>query len=355
MARQLRIAHLDGGRDWRGGQQQMLLLARALRGLDCEQVIVARPGVVTERLRGEGFAVHRPGARAWRRVRECDIGHAHDGRGHSWLLRSHKRHGRVLSRRVAYPIRGWVSRWRYRCMDLVIAVSLRVREQVLATGLTADKITVIADGVDFNELRQAAEARARIRARAGLEAATPLLVCVGAFTPEKGVGDAVEALVRLPPGCVLVLTGTGPGRPGLERRARELGVASRVRFVHGDGTPAEWVAAAEVLLMPSREEGLGSAGLLAMGLGVPVVATRVGGIPELIEDGVTGLLVDAGDVHALAHACAQLLGDGVLAQRLAAGGAQRARERYDSTRLAETTMQAYRRLLETKRNADAHR
>lgn len=350
-----RIAHLDGGRDWRGGQQQMLLLARALRRLGCEQVVVARPGVVTERLRGEGFTVHRPGSAAWRRVREYEIAHAHDGRAHAWLLRSHKRQGRVLSRRVAYPIRGWVSRWRYRRMDLVIAVSQRVREEVLATGLAADKLRVIPDSVDLNDLRQAAGARMRIRGQAGLETANSLLVCVGAFTPEKGVGDAVEALVRLPPDSVLVLPGEGPGRAGLERRARELGVENRVRFVHGIGTPAEWVAAGEMLLMPSREEGLGSAGLLAMGLGVPVVATRVGGIPELIEDGVNGILVDAGDVQALARACAQLLGDGVLAKRLAARGAQRARERYDSILLAETTLQAYQTLLESKRYGAAHR
>lgn len=345
MAKLACIAHLDGGKGWRGGQQQLLFLARGLRRLGCEQIIVARPGVVTERLQGEGFRVVEPGRRAWQQVREADLAHAHDGRAQSWMLRSRKRRGRVLSRRVAYPIRGWVSGWRYRRMDLVIAVSERAREQVLATGLAETRVIVIPDSVDGDELRQAAGARTRIRAQAGLEANQPLLVCVGAFTPEKGVRDAIDALVRLPPNCVLALTGEGPGQAELARRARELGLERRVLFVHAQGTPAEWVAAAEILLMPSHEEGLGSAGLLAMGLGVPVVATRVGGIPELVEDEVTGLLVPAGDAPALASACARVLGDGVLARRLGAQGEQRARERHDSILLAEVTLHAYQAAL----------
>lgn len=341
MAKPARIAHLDGGEGWRGGQQQLLFLARGLRRQGCQQVVIARPGVVTDRLRGEGFEVIPPGLGAWRRVRQADIAHAHDGRAHSWVLHSRKRRGRVLSRRVAYPIRGWVSGWRYRRMDLVIAVSERARQQVLATGLAKEKVIVIPDGVDRDELRQTAGARTRVRAQAGLAASQSLLVCVGAFTPEKGVGDALEALARLPQSCVLALTGEGPGQADLVRQVRERKLEQRVLFVRGQGTPAGWVAAAEILLMPSHAEGLGSAALLAMGLGVPVVATRVGGIPELIEDEVNGLLAPAGDAPALARACERLLADEVLARRLAARGEQLARERHDSLLLAEVTLHAY--------------
>ena len=344
MANALRIAHADFSRVWRGGQQQLLLLARELQALGCEQWIVAPPGVVMQRMQAAGFAVAPPGWRSRRWARAADVVHAHDGHAHSWMLQANWRHHslRVLSRRVAFPIRGWASRWKYRRLDLAIAVSACVRRQVEATGLAPARITVIPDAVDFASLPTADTVRRRIRQRLGLDDSTPCLVCLGAFTAEKGIADLIASLARLPPESCLLLPGEGPLRAALQRQAQALGLGARVRFV-GDAefSPAEWVAAADIFAMPSLQEGLGSAALLAMALRRPIVASSAGGIPELVEPDSTGLLVPPADPAALAAACRRLLDDAALAQRLVANATRRVQQRHGAAQIAAATLVAY--------------
>ncbi|MGH9477348.1 MAG: glycosyltransferase family 4 protein [Terriglobales bacterium] len=341
----MEVVHADFSRVWRGGQQQLLLLARELRALGCTQTVVARRGVVAQRLREAGFAVLAPGGLARRQARRAAIVHAHEGHAHSWMLRTLWRGQarQVLSRRVAFAIRNPVSRWKYRQLDLVIAVSEAVRRQARSTGLAQERIVVIPDGIALEDL-PAAGARARVRARCGIPDEAPGLVCVSALTEEKGVGDALLALARLP-ALWLLLAGTGPQLGGLRRLARELGCENRVVWGGGEFTPAEWVAAGDVLLMPSREEGLGSAALVAMAMERPVVATRTGGIPELVEDGVSGLLAPVGDIAALAAQCARLFDDATLAARVRQAARLRVERQFTAARVAAATVIAYQSLL----------
>ena len=347
-----RIAHLDSSRVWRGGQQQLLLLAGELRARGYEQCLVIRPGAVADRLRAAGLSVLAPGPAAWRQLRRCHLAHAHDGRAHTWMLAAtclaRTRAGdsgvrRVLSRRVAFPIRGPASRWKYRRLDLAIAVSASVAAQVAAAGLDRAHIAVVPDAVDLAALPDAAAARRRLRVLAGIAETAPCLVCVGAFSPEKGVADLIAALPLLPPACQLLLPGAGRLEAGLRRQAERLGMAARVHFTAAlAATMPEWVAAGDVFVMPSREEGLGSAALLAMALERPVVAATAGGVPELIEAGVTGLLTPPGDAAALAAACHRLLDDAALAARLAAAARRRVEQRHSLAAIADATLAAYR-------------
>jgi glycosyltransferase involved in cell wall biosynthesis len=349
MANLPRIVHLDSSRVWRGGQQQLLMLAGELRALGCEQWLVARPGGVAERLQAAGLRVLAPGAAAWRRARGCEIVHAHDGRAHTWMLaatcleRRGERPLRVLSRRVAYPIRGRASAWKYRRLDVAIAVSAFAAAQVEAAGVAREHITVIPDAIDLGALPEAAAARRIWRSRLGMAEEVPCLVCLGAFSEEKGVGDLMAALPLLPAACQVVLSGAGPLEAALRRQAHALGAAGRVHFVAQLGAaPAEWVAVGDVLAMPSRAEGLGSAALLAMALGRPVVAAAAGGIPELIESESSGLLVPPGDAAALAAACRRLLGQPELARRLVTAARQRVEQRHTLAAVATATLAAYR-------------
>ncbi|HUX68240.1 MAG TPA: glycosyltransferase family 4 protein [Terriglobales bacterium] len=345
MANPLRIAHADFSPVWRGGQQQLLLLAQGLRALGCEQWIVAPPGVVMQRLQAAGFAVAPPGLRSFGWARAADVVHAHDGHAHGWMLQATWRHRtlRVLSRRVAFPIRGWGSRWKYRRLDLALAVSACVRRQVEATGLAPGRIRVIPDAVDLAALPAPANARQRIRLRLGLDQSTPCLVCLGAFTPEKGIADLIAALPRLPPACRLLLPGEGPLRATLQRQVQALQLGARVHFVGvAEFSAAEWVAAADLFAMPSLQEGLGSAALLAMALRRPIVASSAGGIPELVADGATGLLVPAGDAIALAAACQRLLDHPALALRLVDQAESRVRQHHGAEPVAAATLAAYR-------------
>lgn len=336
---------MDFSREWRGGQQQLWLLARELRKRGCKQTLVAPEGAVAQCFAGAGFPVLAPGTREARRcAQQAEIVHAHEGHGHSWMLRVARGGSarQVLSRRVAFAIRNPFSRWKYRRLERVLAVSQFVAAQVRATGLASTRIAIVPDGLALHDLPDAAEARQRVRARCGIDANARWLVCLGALTPEKGVRDAIAALALMPADCQLVLPGRGPLRSQLRRQAAALGCAARVHFVaDAAATPAEWVAASDVLLMPSRAEGFGSAALLAMALERPVVASRAGGIPEVIEEGVTGLLVPVGATMALAEASLRLLQDPALASRLTAAAQVRLRERFTVERMAAATLAAY--------------
>jgi len=338
---------MDTSRDWRGGQQQLLLLAGALRGMGCEQVVIAS-GPVAERFAAAGIATLAPGRAGRRALARADVAHAHDGHAHTYMLRATlgREPLRVLSRRVAYAIRGAASGWKYRRLGLVLAVSEAVRQQVIATGLEPARVEVVSDALDFATLPEPGPARERLRRQLALPAGAPLLVCLSAFTPEKGVPDLVTALGAMPREVHLALAGAGRMEGDLRRLARRLGHAERVHFVAEIAPPAsaaEWAAAADILVMPSRQEGLGSAALLAMALDRPVVATAAGGIPEMIAHEQTGLLVAPARPEELAAACARLLGAPALAAQVTAAARRQVRERHDIRHLAERTLDAYHR------------
>ena len=161
---------------------------------------------------------------------------------------------------------------------------------------------------------------------------------VGRLVERKGVAHLIEAVARLGPAAPrLEIVGDGPERPGLATLAERLGVASRVVF-QGKISPEELQASyarAAVCVLPSvldargDTEGLGVVLLEAMNHGTPVIASRIGGIPDIVEDGVSGLLVPAGDADALAAAVRRLRDDPALARRLGEGGRRRLREQFN--------------------------
>ncbi|MCI0580717.1 MAG: glycosyltransferase [Chloroflexi bacterium] len=211
--------------------------------------------------------------------------------------------------------------------DFVVPISEFNRQAILDAcgGKYADKLVIIHCGVDTDFFRPEAPAGARP------EADTPAILCVGTLYEVKGQKHLLAAcrLLReqgIHAACHFV--GNGPDRQALEQQARDSGLAGFVHF-HGQQTRekvAEWLRRADVVVAPSvpsadsRREGIPVALMEAMASGVPVVASRLSGIPELVEDGVTGLLVAPGDALAIAAALARLLADPTLRQRLGAGG-----------------------------------
>jgi glycosyltransferase involved in cell wall biosynthesis len=163
------------------------------------------------------------------------------------------------------------------------------------------------------------------------------VVFVGRLVERKGVAHLIEAVARLRrPGARLEIIGDGPERPGLEALAQRLGVADRVVFrgkIPADALQASYARAA-VCVLPSVQdargdtEGLGVVLLEAMNHATPVVASRIGGITDIVEDGVSGLLVAPGDVAALAQALDRLRGDPALARRLGEAGRRRLHEQF---------------------------
>ena len=171
-----------------------------------------------------------------------------------------------------------------------------------------------------------------------------ILLAVARLTEQKGIDLAVRALPALPQDAVLVVLGEGPERGRLEALARSLGVADRVFLLGRVPDVAAWLRRATVLVHPARWEGFGLAVLEAMLAGLPVVATRVSSLPELVVDGETGVLVD-GSLDALVHGV-----ETALAQpRLGKSGRERAVREFSVARMAERTLALYERVVGTSR------
>jgi glycosyltransferase involved in cell wall biosynthesis len=148
----------------------------------------------------------------------------------------------------------------------------------------------------------------------------PLVVCVGRLAPQKDHATAIRALASVPDACLAVV-GDGPSRASLEASAADAGLADRVVFTGARDDARSVLGAADVALLPSRWEGLPLVALEAAAAGVPLVATSVRGIRELLTDGRDALLVPPGDAGALARAVTRVLVEPGLSARLVEGGA----------------------------------
>jgi len=346
----LHVVHCDFGRSWRGGQQQLLLLARELQRLEWRQTIIAPAAVVARRFTAEGFAVLPAGIPGGLRTRQADIVHAHDGRALGWCLgwrALRPAAGVVFSRRVAFPLRSRLTLWKLHRTGRIIAVSHFVREQLVSAGMHADHVMVVHDGVEGELLQPDGNLATRepIRQQWQLPPATVCLVSLSALSPEKGVPDLVAALADLPASVHLVLGGEGGLRAAIEQRSRALGVRHRLHWAAGGIPAADLLQAGDIFVLPSHQEGLGSSVLLAHALRRPVVATRVGGVPEIVSDESTGLLVAPGQPAALAAAVRRLIRDPLLAAQLTACGWDQVQSDFSSARMAALTDQVYRRQL----------
>ena len=239
-----------------------------------------------------------------------------------------------------------LERLAYEMDDAVIVVSEGLRaflEKV--ERLPRRKMVVIGHGI---EATPHPATRGEARRALGLPSHGPLIGAVGRLSPEKGQGflmQALPAILAAFPRAACVIAGEGPSRAALEEESRRLGIGDRVVFLGFRRDVPMVLAALDLFVQPSIYEGFGLSLLEAMAAGLPVVASRVGGIPEVIEDGHTGILVQPQDPAALAGAVVRLLGDTEGARRLGESAANRARERYSLSRVAQRVDDLYRDIL----------
>jgi glycosyltransferase involved in cell wall biosynthesis len=351
-ANSLRVLHVDSGRDWRGGQRQVLLLAQGQRDAGHEPLVVAEPASpLVQRLRARGIAVAAVRLRgewdvaAARRVRalvrtwRADVVHAHDARAHGVALMALL--GRadvplVVTRRVAFvPKHG---RLKYgRRVARFIAISRAVREAMIEGHVDPARIDVVYSGVPAPSIVRARDWRLECR----WPGDTVLCGVVGAMTVEKGIDTLAAIAARLPEPArrrarLLLLGGSAAGHCDIG------GVAAfRAGFVDEVHSA---MAGLDVLWHPSRAEGLGTAVIDAMSLGVPPVAFAVGGLPELIEHGRSGFLVPPENVDAFADAAARLILDADARRAAAELGPLRARD-FDVRHMVDGTERTYETVL----------
>jgi glycosyltransferase involved in cell wall biosynthesis len=230
-------------------------------------------------------------------------------------------------------------------VDRLIAVSEGLRRTYEAIGVPPELFVTVPNGVAPHESRTS---RAEARQVLGLEADRPVVLTVGRLAHMKGqrhLIDAVPGLAARFPGLAVVLLGDGSLRNALQERAAALGVAGNVVFCGHRPDARRLLAAADVFVLPSRHEGMPLAALEAMEAGLPVVATRVIGSAEVVDDGVTGALVRPGDPTALGAAVARLLADPALRRRQGAAGRCRYEARFTRERMAVETAGVYESVL----------
>jgi len=233
--------------------------------------------------------------------------------------------------------------------DALIAVSPEVRDELVAIGVApASRFAVVRLGIDLTGRMEGSEHGDDLRASLGFGPEQFTVGWVGRMTAVKQAPDVLRTVRLLHDRGIeaaLVMVGDGPDRAGLERLARELGLDRTTRFVGFQDDVGPWFYSFDVLLLPSRNEGTPVSAIETLASGRPVVANHVGGVADVVDDGVDGFLVPCGDVTAAADRLARLAADPELRRRMGASGRERALRRYRVPRLVEDVDRLYRALL----------
>jgi len=367
---QLRIININTEKTWRGGESQTFNLMRGLRAGGHDVSAAVMPGgALARRCRDEGIPILELSMRsdadvpaAWRlagqaRSARCDILHAQTARAHAigLLARLCGAPGRlVVHRRLDFPIaRNPLDRLKYRSrrVDAWIAVAEVVRGVLIAGGVEPGRISVINSSIDLGRFTGVPDQRRAVRAELGIPQDAWLVGNVAALAWHKGQKDLLAAmphLLKRVPSAWLVMVGGGEERTALEALARALGVESRVIFTGVRQDVPRLLTALDAFCMSSLLEGLCNSVLEAFAMQVPVVATRAGGLPELVEDGRTGLLVPPRDAQALAEALSRQHDDPAAARRMAGAARDLVHARFGVDYMVARTAELYARLLRTQ-------
>ena len=265
----------------------------------------------------------------------------------------HTFHGHVL-RGYFGPRRSLVfrllERWLAGRTTALIAVSPQVRDDLVALHVAPpERFVVIRLGIELDErVAGAKDGRLESRRYLGIPTDRFAVGWIGRMTGVKRTDDVLVAFKRLREGGVdacLCMVGDGPDRAQLERRAHELGIVKDTLFLGYQEDVAPFYAAFDALVLPSSNEGTPVSAIEALAAGRPVVATRVGGVPDVVEEGEDGFLVELGATDELADRLAQLARDPALRERMGAAGRQRVLPRYAVERLVDDVDRLYRSLL----------
>ena len=350
----MRILHVTESKGWSGGAANAFLTARELARRGHAVAFACPPqGDLAGRLVPEGITVYGLDIlqdwdvrSAWRlaaiaREWKADLLHAHHPQGHAMALLSSFRHRLpiVVHRHVNNPIpRHPFSQIKYRSARIsrYVAVSAAIGKRLTDAGVEPERVSVIPACIDPARWEKAREARTR------LNGARPIVFMVGHYSAIKGQDVLLEAaplvLAKHPE---VVFRFAGRGTETLKAKAERLGVAASVELLGERHDVPELMAGARLLAMPSLQEGLGLAAAEAHATGVPVVASTAGGLPEVVSDRETGLLVPPGDARALAEALVWLLEHPEDATRMSQKGREAMLARFSAASVVERLERLY--------------
>jgi glycosyltransferase involved in cell wall biosynthesis len=353
---------VEGGRHLYGGAFQVLHLLRGLHARGHENLLACPAGCALGEAaapvaRVRGLAMHGDAdlllvPRLARLIRDerPDLVHLHSRIGADLMGGIAARLTGVPvvhTRRVDNPEARWLVALKYRLHDRVIAISEGIARVLRGEGLPPEKLRVVRSAVDWQRYAGPGD-RAAAAARLGVPATGPWLAVVAQLIERKGhrfLLRALPPLVAAHPDLRVFFFGQGPQGPDLARQIQALGLGAHVTLAGFRDDLDELLPCLDLLVHPALMEGLGVSLLQAASAGVPIVASRAGGIPEAVRNGENGLLVPPGDVAALGAALAALLADPARRRALGTGGRALMAREFSIDAMVEGNLGVYRELL----------
>ncbi|MEZ4653035.1 MAG: glycosyltransferase family 4 protein [Candidatus Eisenbacteria bacterium] len=365
------MLHLDTGTEWRGGQQQVLYLTQGLQELGVISVVATPQGSpLAAQLRQRNLPVieiaySAPYApKVVRRVqrilsdRTWNILHMHTSHAHTLGFlslrlpppRAFHRPAFVVSRRVDFVPNGDpLSRLKYTSAgQFFLCVSDAIREILEEYGIPARSLYVVRSGVAVNGRRPGPDARRALRRELHVPENAFLLGAIGQLVPHKGhryLLDAMTAVRETIPEAHLVVIGEGNLESDLRKQAAHLGLNGSITFAGYRPGAISYLPAFDLFVHASVEEGLGTSILDAEAAGIPVVATRAGGIPEAVSEGESALLVAPAETGALAHAILELGRNAERRSAMGEAGRRFVSREHSDRHMVEETLAAYQDIL----------
>lgn len=364
--RPLCIVHVDSGLHWRGSQHQIIYTMEAQIDRGHEVMLVCPPGVplahyagdlkfpvieITMRSEFDAVAILRL-AHTFRTIKpqvvHLQSAHAHVLGGLAARMAGIP--AVVLSRRLDNPIKGKIARWKYRHLcDSVISVSDGVKDVLVDAGIKSELISTVHSSVPNSFWQYDADGE-RIRSEFGLDS-TQVITAVGHIERRKGIDTLIDAMPRIlqeVPNARALIVGGGSHRRRIEDRVTAMGLVGEVILPGFRNDIPDILAASDVVVSPSYLEGCCNSLMEAMAAGRPLIGTKVGGTPEIIEHWVNGLLIPPKDPEALAWAAVRILKDRKLAADFGKAGRRIVREKFSVDMMVEDTLQVYYRTLDQR-------
>mgnify|MGYP000450409195 FL=1 len=361
----MRILHTESSTGWGGQENRTMNELIAMRERGHEMAVLSRPGArIIERAKEAGFqtfAVNMRGVvdfpaifklRGVLKEFRPDVVNTHSGRDTQLAGMAARslcnRPLIVRTRHLALPI---TSKFSYSVLpDHVVTVSNYVERYLVEAGVPAKQVSTVSTGVDFSRYDRST-VQGNLREELGLAADSLLIGTVAILRAKKGhaeILDAAPEVLKRFPKAHFVFAGDGPQTENLKARIAADGLTGRVHLLGLRRDVTNVLASLDVFVLPTHQEALGTAFIEAAAMGIPAVASNVDGVPEVVRDGQTGLLVPAQDGQALIEPLCRLLGDPVFRQGMGANASEFVHRKYSREVMAQGMEQLYQRLLEAK-------
>lgn len=358
----MKILHVEAGKHLYGGARQVVYIVEGLAARGVANLLACPAGsemsrqqpagvrVLPMKMGGDGDLGMVSRLASLIRAERPDLVHLHSRRGaDTWGGLAAKLAGVpcVLSRRVDNPESRLAVAIKYRLYDHVITISEGIRQVLLSEGLAADRVSCVRSAVDATPYLAPVD-RAAFCAEFGLPADALVAGVVAQLIPRKGhryLLAALPALLARHPRLQVLIFGQGPLEAELRAEVEAAGLAGAVHFTGFRHDLPRWLGGLDLLVHPADMEGLGVSLLQASAAAVPIVTSRAGGLPEAVQDGVTGILCPPGDVAALGAAIDRLAGDPALRARYGAAGRARILAEFSIDAMVDGNLRIYRQVL----------